>query len=80
MVEERFAKMEEYGRDWDDKPVCRTIISVPQTTSYLTPRSTERFAHVADEQGQRSGKVRRRPGTPIAHNQYDSYHFNDFGK
>jgi hypothetical protein len=37
MVEERFAKMEEYGRDWDDKPVCRTIISVPQTTSYLTP-------------------------------------------
>ena len=27
MVEERFRKMEEYGEDWDDKPVCRTIIS-----------------------------------------------------
>ena len=25
MVEERFAKMEEYGEDWDDKPVCQTI-------------------------------------------------------
>ena len=27
MVEERFAKMEEYGEDWDDKPVCQTIVS-----------------------------------------------------
>ena len=27
-VEERFAKMEEYGEDWDDKPVCRTIVLV----------------------------------------------------
>jgi hypothetical protein len=27
IVEERFAKMEEYGEDWDDKPVCRTIVS-----------------------------------------------------
>jgi hypothetical protein len=25
MVEERLAKMEEYGEDWDDKPVCQTI-------------------------------------------------------
>ena len=25
LVEERLAKMEEYGDDWDDKPVCRTI-------------------------------------------------------
>ena len=25
MVEERFAKME-YGEDWDDKPVCQTIV------------------------------------------------------
>jgi hypothetical protein len=24
MVEERFAKMEEYGEDWVDKPVCLT--------------------------------------------------------
>ena len=22
MVEERFARMEEFGEDWDDKPVC----------------------------------------------------------
>jgi hypothetical protein len=27
MVQERFAKMEEYGEDWDDKPVCWTIAS-----------------------------------------------------
>jgi hypothetical protein len=27
IVEERFAKMEEYGEDWDDMPVCRTIVS-----------------------------------------------------
>ena len=27
MVEERFAKMEEYGKDWDDKPVRRTVVS-----------------------------------------------------
>jgi hypothetical protein len=26
LVEERFAKMEEYGEDWDDKPVCQTIV------------------------------------------------------
>jgi len=25
VVEERFAKLEEYGKDWDDKPVCWTI-------------------------------------------------------
>jgi hypothetical protein len=28
MVEERFAKMEEYGEDWDDRPVCRTTFTV----------------------------------------------------
>ena len=27
MVQERFAKMEEYGEEWDDKPVCWTIAS-----------------------------------------------------
>jgi hypothetical protein len=26
IVEERFGKMEEYGDDWDDKPVCQTIV------------------------------------------------------
>jgi hypothetical protein len=26
MVEEWFARMEEYGEDWDDKPVCQTIV------------------------------------------------------
>ena len=24
MVEDRFARMEEFGEDWDDKPVCRS--------------------------------------------------------
>ena len=28
LVEERFAKMEEYGEDWDDKPVCQTIFTL----------------------------------------------------
>ena len=28
MVEERFAKMEEYGEDWDDKPVCQFISGI----------------------------------------------------
>jgi hypothetical protein len=28
MVEERFAKIEEYGKDWDDKSVCQTIVTV----------------------------------------------------
>jgi hypothetical protein len=28
MVEERFAKMQEYGEDWDDKPVCLTMYLV----------------------------------------------------
>jgi len=26
LVEERSAKMEEYGEDWDDKPVCQSIL------------------------------------------------------
>ena len=26
IVEERFAKMEEYGDDWDDQPVRQTIV------------------------------------------------------
>jgi hypothetical protein len=25
MVEERFAKMKEFGEDWDDKPVRQTV-------------------------------------------------------
>ena len=33
IVEERFAKMDEYGEDWDDKPVRQTIVSV---MSHLT--------------------------------------------
>ena len=36
MVEERFAKMEEYGEDWDDKPVCHTMItSMSRSTAGL---------------------------------------------
>jgi hypothetical protein len=77
MVEERFAKMEEYGDDWDDKPVCRTIISVPAS---LDSWFTERYAHVADERGQGSGEVRRRPGAAIAFGQLCSYPHNVSGK
>jgi hypothetical protein len=77
IVEERFAKMEEYGEDWDDKPVCHAIISAPLS---LDDWFTERYAHVADERGQGSGEVRRRPGTAVAHNQYCSCQFNVCGK
>jgi hypothetical protein len=47
MVEERFAKMEEYGEDWDDKPVCQTVIS--GSSIPLDDQFTERYADVADE-------------------------------
>jgi hypothetical protein len=47
IVEERFAKMEEYGEDWDDKPVCRTIVS--EYAISLHGRSTERYVDVAHE-------------------------------
>ena len=36
MVEERFAKLEEYGEDWDDKPVCQTIVLVTGISVYLS--------------------------------------------
>jgi hypothetical protein len=78
IVQERFAKMEEYGEDWDDKPVCHIIISVLPFS--LDGWFTERFTHVADERGQGSGEVCRRPSTPIAHNQYCSHQFNVCGK
>ena len=29
MVEDRFARMEEFGEDWDDKPVRRPLRSIP---------------------------------------------------
>ena len=45
IVEDRFAKMEEYGEDWDDKPVCQTIVFVIS----LITRVTERYADVAHE-------------------------------
>jgi hypothetical protein len=41
IVEERFAKMEEYGEDWDDMPVCQTIVSgcVISLITRMTPRT-----------------------------------------
>ncbi len=32
-VEGRFAKMKEYGEDWDDKPVCQTIFPIAHYTA-----------------------------------------------
>ena len=63
LVAERFAKMEDYGDDWDDKPVCLAIVSVPLS---LGGWFTERFAHVADERGEGSGEVRQDLGKAIA--------------
>jgi hypothetical protein len=77
MVEDRFAKMEECGEDWDDKPVCQTIVS---GNSLISWQFTERYAHVAHERGQGSGEVPRRRGTAIALTQICSYPFNVFGK
>jgi hypothetical protein len=48
MVEERFAKLEEYGKDWDDKPVRWTIALISPLLQ-LHGRFTERFAHVAHD-------------------------------
>ena len=39
MVEERFAKMEEYGDDWDDKPVCQTFKSGMSLIIWLIHRT-----------------------------------------
>ena len=76
VVEERFAKMEEYGDNWDDKPVCHILISG------ISPddRFTERYADVADERGQGSREVRRRLGAAIAPSQFCIYPYNLFGK
>ena len=54
MVEERFAKLEEFGEDWD-VPVCEAIL----TSSLLLPGGiTERYAYVAHGRGQGIGEVR----------------------
>jgi len=41
MVEERFAKMEEYGEDWRDstKPVCQTTVSGNFFITWLVHRT-----------------------------------------
>ena len=39
MVEERFAKMEEYEDDWDDKPVCQTFKSGMSLITQLIHRT-----------------------------------------
>ena len=49
IVQERFAKMDEHGEDWDDdKPVCWTIISGFLLITIAWPVS-ERYAHVAHD-------------------------------
>ena len=55
MVEERFAKMDEFGDEWD-KPVCEIILLYVFLSLYRG--ITERHAHVAHERGQGSGEVR----------------------
>jgi hypothetical protein len=77
MVEERFAKMEEYGGDWDDKPVCQNIVLVSFSSHDWF---TERYAHVAHERGQRSGEIPRGLSTAIALYQFCLYPFDLCGK
>jgi hypothetical protein len=45
MVEERLAMLEEYGEDWDDKPVCQTIVAISDISSHGW--LAERYAYVA---------------------------------
>ena len=40
IVEERFEKIEEYGEDWDDKPVCQTIVYVISLITWVIHRTT----------------------------------------
>ena len=40
IVEERFEKIEEYGEDWDDKPVCQTIVYVISLIKWVIHRTT----------------------------------------
>lgn len=76
MVEERFAKMEEYGDDWDDKPVSQTVMF----GTLLDLRFTDRYADVVDERGQGRREVSGRNGTANALGQFCGYPFNVFGK
>lgn len=39
IYEERFAKIEEYGDDWDDRPVCQTIVMESDISFGLTRRT-----------------------------------------
>ena len=50
MIEERFAKMEEYEnlKEWEDKPVCLTIALILPLLQ-LSGRFTERSAYVAHD-------------------------------
>ena len=77
MVEERFAKMEEYGEDWDDKPVCPT--SFLESSSLLSCIA-ERRAHVAHERGQGSREVSGRLRTAVAFSQSYGYTYDGDGK
>ena len=50
IVEERFAKMEEFGENWD-MPVCDICIHHALVFFSLRRGITERYTHVADERG-----------------------------
>ena len=73
--------MKEFGEDWDNKPVCRSISTVSGIA--LNGWFTERYAHVAHEQDPRngeSGDASRRPGNAIAPSQFFSYTHDVNGK
>jgi hypothetical protein len=75
MVEERIAKMEEYGEDWDDKPVCPTLFL---ESSSLRGWIAERCAHVAHKRDQGSREVCGKLGTAIAPIQSCKYTYDVF--
>jgi hypothetical protein len=77
LVEDRLAKLEEFGETWDDAPVrslgpflpcVRVVIVVVHCLG-----STGRYAYVADERSKGGREVSRRFGSEIAPDQLCGY-------
>jgi len=77
IVEERLAKMEEFGDTWDGAPVCWPV---SRDYLYSYDGTTGRYAHVADERSQRSREVTRRLSSTITRSQLFGRSFNCPGK
>jgi hypothetical protein len=69
--------MEEYGEDWDNKPVRQKLyLKYSSSLGWIA----ERCAHVAHERGQGSREVCGRLGTAIAPIKCCEYTYYVFGE